>query len=398
VMEVLPFDQAVARAVERNTTIQIAATNVLRAEAILQQVRASTLPFVNVSVINSTLDAARGFDGNVVQPQNQTTVVPTVGVPVLAAAQWAARVQQMDRIEVARLNTAEVRRQIGVATAIAYLAVITQQRLVDVQQRALETSRAQLDYNQRRLEGGVGSRLNALRSSQIVSSDQALLETYRLNVRRAQEALGVLLHADSPVDVTGEPAFEVPAVGSPESWLPERPDYRLFIAQRDLSSRIVKDSSKDWWPTASVAFDPQYVGPAGLFQPSGTWRLTLSLNQPVYDGGRRRGLRREREADLQEDELSLERLSVQARSEVRTALAGVAFQERALASARESAQFANEVLKITIVAFEAGASTNIEVIDAKRSARDLETAVTQVEDRVRQARLDLLVALGRFPQ
>ena len=76
----------------------------------------------------------------------------------------------------------------------------------------------------------------------------------------------------------------------------------------------------------------------------------------------------------------------------------MAYQERALASARESAGFANEVLKITIVAFEAGASTNIEVIDAQRSARDLETAVTQVEDRVRQARLDLLVALGRFPQ
>ena len=63
-----------------------------------------------------------------------------------------------------------------------------------------------------------------------------------------------------------------------------------------------------------------------------------------------------------------------------------------------AAASANEVLKITIVAFEAGASTNIEVIDAQRSARDLETAVTQAEDRVRQARLDLLVALGRFPQ
>ena len=153
VMEALPFDQAVARAVEKNTTIQIAATNVLRAEAILQQVRAATLPFVNVSVINSTLDAARGFDGNVVQPQNQTTIAPSFGMPVLAAAQWAARVQQMDRIEVARLNTADVRRQIGISAAIAYLAVITQERLVDVQQRALETSRAQLDYNQRRLAG-----------------------------------------------------------------------------------------------------------------------------------------------------------------------------------------------------------------------------------------------------
>ena len=77
--------------------------------------RSSTSP-----VINSTLDAARGFDGGVVQPQNQTTIAPSFGMPVLAAAQWAARVQQMDRIEVARLNTADVRRQIGVSAAIAY--------------------------------------------------------------------------------------------------------------------------------------------------------------------------------------------------------------------------------------------------------------------------------------
>jgi outer membrane protein TolC len=201
----MAFDEAVAAAVSKNLSVQVAAVNVLRAEALLQQVRASTLPFVNVSVVNSTLDAERGFDGNVVQPQNQWTVAPTLGIPVLAAAQWAARVQQMDRIAIARLNTADVSRQIGVSAATAYLAIITQERLVDVQQRALETSRAQLSYNEQRVQGGVGSRLNALRSSQIVSTDESLLEVYRLNVRRAQEALGVLLNTEGPVGINGEP-------------------------------------------------------------------------------------------------------------------------------------------------------------------------------------------------
>ena len=56
------------------------------------------------------------------------------------------------------------------------------------------------------------------------------------------------------------------------------------------------------------------------------------------------------------------------------------------------------MLKITIVAFDAGSTTNIEVIDAQRSARDLELVVVQAEDAVRQARLDLLVALGLFPR
>jgi HAE1 family hydrophobic/amphiphilic exporter-1 len=392
------FDEAVAAAVDNNLTVQITATNILRAEALLQQVRAATMPLVNASVINSTLDAARGFSGNVVQPQNQWTLTATAGMPVLAAARWAARAQQADRVEIERLNTADVRRQIAVSAATAYLAVINQQRLVEVQLRSLETARAQLDYNQKRLEGGIGSRLNQLRAAQIASTEEGLVEIFRLNVERAREALGVLINADGPRDAAGEPAFEIPVIGAPEEWLPARTDYRLFTAERALSERIVRESARDWWPTATVSFDPAYVTPAGLFQPSGTWRLTVNVAQPVYDGGLRSGLRREREANLRTSELSLEQLALQARAEVRTARAAVEFQERALASARVAADAANEVLKITIIAFDAGASTNIEVIDAQRSARDLETAVAQAEDRVRQARLDLLVALGRFPR
>ena len=72
--------------------------------------------------------------------------------------------------------------------------------------------------------------------------------------------------------------------------------------------------------------------------------------------------------------------------------------ERALESIRLAAQQAQEVLSITNTAFQAGATTNLEVIDAQRSARDAEAAAAIGEDAVRRARLDLLIALGRFPQ
>jgi outer membrane protein TolC len=45
-----------------------------------------------------------------------------------------------------------------------------------------------------------------------------------------------------------------------------------------------------------------------------------------------------------------------------------------------------------------GATTNLEVIDAQRSARDADSTSTLAEDAVRRARLDLLVAIGRFPK
>ena len=58
---------------------------------------------------------------------------------------------------------------------------------------------------------------------------------------------------------------------------------------------------------------------------------------------------------------------------------------------------ATEVLQITTTAFEVGATTNIEVIDAQRLLRDAESMVTTLDDAERRVQLDLLVALGRFP-
>ena len=49
------------------------------------------------------------------------------------------------------------------------------------------------------------------------------------------------------------------------------------------------------------------------------------------------------------------------------------------------------------MSFRAGAATNIEVIDAERTARDTDTAVAVAEDLLRRSRLDLLTALGEFP-
>jgi outer membrane protein TolC len=146
-----------------------------------------------------------------------------------------------------------------------------------------------------------------------------------------------------------------------------------------------------------VSFDPQYVTPAGLFQPSRTWRLVFSVSQPVFDGGLG-AARAIRSVALDQATFARTAVEIQARSEIRVAQAAVASHVRSLASAQLAAERANEVLRITTSAFELGATTNIEVIDAQRSAQDAETVARLAEDAVRRARLELLVAIGQFPQ
>ena len=393
----LTFDEAIARALLENPTVAEAAEAITRAHTLIDQARAVTRPRIEARIVNTTLDSKQGFEGGVVVPQNQMTFTGLISLPVLDPARWADRVQADDQLEVATRSTVEARQQVATATAQAFLAVIAARRQVEVEARAIENAEAHHDYATIRLEGGVGSRLDQLRAGQQVAVGEGLLERARFALLQSQEALGVLVAANGPVDAADEPAFDVPASIDESMWMNARPDLRTQTAIILAAERIVEDSWKDVAPYGELAFEPQYITPAGLFFPSRTWRLTFTVTQPIYLGGLQGTVKRERQVTFDESRLRLTALEIQARSQVRIAQAAVRSFERMLASARRAADQADQVLSITTTAFEAGASTNIEVVDAQRAARDLQTATVQVLDSLQRARLDLLVAIGRFP-
>lgn len=396
-MQQVTFDAAIARALEKNPNVAAAGNAIRRAEALLDQARTVSRPTVSGAVTTTVLDSERAFGGQVSQPQTQSIFSGSVSYPILAASRWAQREQALDQVTIAQLGAVDRRRGIAIATAQAYLAVIAQRRLVEANERARENAQHHLEYAKARLEAGAGSRLNALRAEQEVATSDVLLESSRLGLRRAQEALGVLMAEDAPVDAAGEPAFEVPAAPASDEWIAGRTDVQVSLALRRAAERIVDDSWKDWIPTGTVAIEPSYVTPAGLFQPSRGMRGLIQFSVPIYDGGSRKAATRQREAALELTQIQLSDVELRAKAELRAAQAAVESTARALAHARTAAQHATEVLRITDVAFRAGATTNLEVIDAQRRLRDADTAAAQAEDRARQARLDLLVALGRFP-
>jgi len=403
--ERVTFQQAIDRAVANNTSIAIATAGILRAEGLLRQARAATLLQVNGSAVLSTLNRVVEFGGQTVVPGSQISAALGIDMPIVAAAAWARRAQAQDQARIAGLSSTDVRRQISVSTADAYLTVLAQHRIVDANARARDVAKAHFDLATQLEQRGSGSRLNALRAQQQWSTDETLLESSRLALYRAQEALGVLMVAAGPVDAGEEPNFALPAdavanpaaAGSLDQLLQFRTDLRLFSAQSQAAERVVRDSSKDWWPTLDALFQPATVYPKSVFTPSTTWQLLFRGTIPVFDSGQRAGLRVERQSALDIARATLTGAETQATSDVRAAREAVASGERGLSAARAAADQAQQVVNITNIAFRAGAATNIEVIDAERSARDADTAVAAAEDALRRARLELLQALGRFP-
>jgi outer membrane protein TolC len=393
------FQQAITLAIEHNPSVAQAAQDILRAQALLNQATALARPSVAGGVTATFLNQGQSIGGAVATARSQVAGTVTLSAPLIAPVQWALRVQASDSKHVAELAASDMRRQVAVSAAQACLAIVALREVLDANIRARDVARAHYDYARELRVAGAGSRLNEIRAQQSVSSDAAMVEASQADVYRAQEALGILLALDGPADLADEPALDVPAsIGTAIGALAStRTDLRLLSGREQALARIVSDSWKDWLPSVNGLFTPQINEPQTLFQPQFSWRAQVIATVPIFDSGYRGAVKAERQVNLNEMKITEEAAARQAQSEVRTARDAVQAAERALAYARDGADQAHQVVDIVNVSFRVGASTNIEVIDAQRVARDADTAVAIADHDVRQARLNLLVALGLFP-
>ena len=393
-MERLTFQQAIDRATTNNPTVAQAMAGIMRAEAILQQVRSSSLPALGLTTAVNVTNPVK-FGGQAVVPGVQTQTTPALGVPILTPVAWAQRNQAGDQVVVAQQNEKEVRRQVAIAAGQTYLAIIARRRVLDLNTRARDNARAHFEFANQRFQGGLGSRLNMLRAEQEMLSNETRVEEAQLAIQLSQEALGVLVGTDGPVDAVDYPNFDIPdELGQ----VTNRTDIQLVIARETAAQRVYSDSWKDRLPSLNAAFTPSLLEPPGLFAKALSWRAQVLFAVPLVDSGFRAGEKAQRLADLNTIKFERTNLERQAASDIRTARDAVSSTTRAFAQAQQATDRANQVVQITDVAFREGASTNIEVLDAQRQARDVETQAAIAEDLLKRAQLDLLVALGRFPQ
>ena len=116
--------------------------------------------------------------------------------------------------------------------------------------------------------------------------NEELVERARLAVALGQEALGLLMAADGPIDAIGEPALETPARS--RRVVAARPHRHPAVRRADRRRRARRGRQLEGLGAqVRASFEPQYITPSGLFQPPGTWRAVVAAAIPIFDGGRR---------------------------------------------------------------------------------------------------------------
>lgn len=394
----LGFEDAIQRAMLRNPNNLVAAEDIRRAQALLEQARAAWLPKLNANATYTRLDNDRVLGDRVVLGRDSLNANLELTIPIFAPPDWAATMRARNQRELAKLSFVEVRRTIAIQAARAYLTVIAQHRVLQTAVHARDTARAHEEFSKSRFEGGVGNRLDAVRAGQERATSETRVQNQAIALSRAQEALGILLGENGPVDAEdtalGEPPTLGAALGEAEQ---KRSDVVVARERVVVLKKAVNRTFLDYLPVLTGVVQPFYQTPATLTLPTTGWQAQLLFTLPIFDGGLRYGVKHERDALYEQAKARVDAALRTARSEVRLAFEAVQRADEGLEQARDASKLAQEALELSTVAYRAGATSNIEVVDAERRARDAETEAAVAEDSARQARLDLLAAAGRFP-
>ena len=201
-----------------------------------------------------------------------------------------------------------------------------------------------------------------------MSIDEGLVESARLALYRAQEALGVLLVADGRGRRGRRAGVRRAAVTIPALQAgPWRTDLKLFATQQQRRRARARRQREGLAGRTFEAYVPAVDDLSGaVFRAAEQLAAAAAGDRAdLRQRSARAALRIERQAAVDESRAALARADMQARSEVRAAREAMASAERGLGSARAAADQARQVVDIVNISFRAGAATNIEVIDAR---------------------------------
>lgn len=271
-----------------------------------------------------------------------------------------------------------------------YAETVAAGQLVQTSQAQLELAQRLLDATRRRAEGGIIPPVQIRRVNIEVERARQTLSLRQANQvaarRRLAGALGVPTEQVAVADFATVPVAPIDIATVAR----QRADLLTLSAQFAIAQANVAVSQVQFRPDFELSARTNAYS-YGSNRPSGL-RATLSI--PVFDFGRRRNDVKAGQAAAQAEQRALTDATARAQAEldaVSVELAAASAQresfERLLADTRE-------LVRISNVGYNEGATTLLEVLEASRALREVEESLVESRLRVAQAQAAYLRTTG----
>ena len=404
---------ALARARAENPLLRAAKARVEERQGLITATRADALPQLtltgdftrlrDVSLLNSNIGSALAGSGytadQLVAPTSVYTAQAAVSQPLFYWGKLgtAVAVARMGEREAGlAYTTVELDTLHGVAKA--YMAVLSAQAELEVVQSRLATAQQFVADVKARLEAQAATELDRLRAeSEYLGVIPENLQA-EANYRRAMELLDGLLGLDPRTALAlGDPGEPPAAIQAPPGERSEIAQYKQQEAMYRANDQII---TTDLRPKVDLnaAYGYQAGATSNLFkEPYDTWKVSVTMRFPIFDGLRTSGKRAQNRAQLEQvvqARVDKERaVAVETRSAGRELAKAVAYQ----GAARMAYGAALEALRTSRESFEQGLITSLDLLQAEREERGRSSQKRRAELAVWTAWFDCRRAVGLPP-
>jgi outer membrane protein len=305
--------------------------------------------------------------------------------------------------EVARKN-AEVsfqnielqRQQLVDTIKEAYTNIVFAERLIKVQEQALQ--RADLNLRSARgfFEVGTQPRSVVTRAEVDVANAKVAIIQARNAGSLARVALNTAMGiaADASTQVIDNLAYAPVSIDQStllREALSRRPEYRQAQLTVEAAEATVKQSVRSFLPT--VTGGAFYGGARPEFNE--IWELSVGLSWTLFDGGNLIARYREARANLDAAQARVKASELSIAQDVEQARLSLTEADERIQAAKVAVESAQENFRLAQGRFDAGVGTILEVTDAQLALTQAQNTEAQAlaDFRIAQARLDR--ALGR---
>jgi outer membrane protein len=368
-------------AARQNPDVLAAAKRVDAAKAAITQARAGVIPALTSTGYYERLEqsvATNGGEFPTFQPNDYTADI-RITQNLYSAGAVRARIAIAVTAERAEeLNYQAATETVALAVRTAYYQTLYSAGLIRVRQQAIDLLGAQVKDQQDRLAAGSVAQINVNRARVSLVNEEPLLEDARYALRAAYVQLSQVLaipYPDSapavPFRLRGELGYE-PMHLSLEECLQRADVTRPEITAKKLAidelrrQIVVEKSATRPQVSGFVSYDlysEQDVRAVnGDF--SG-YTVGVLASWQIFDGFMTRGRVRSVNAQVGEAEAALVSTRLQVEADVRTAFYELQQAEATLRPQASNIRLANENLDLTSKNFDAGISSQLEVLQSR---------------------------------
>lgn len=363
-----PFRELLNQAQASAPRLAEAAAQVRQAEGLSRQAGARPNPTADVQVEN--FNGTGPFRGS-----NEAETTFSVGQALELGGKRSARVAAgRAGLEAARARLVQSRADYAFALADAYAQAEAAERQVALGQEALTLAEEVLRISRALVEAGKEAELRSLQAQAAVTSARAALDAARAERTGAFARLTALAGSSAPFTSLSESLLAATDLaGRHDVDLLTTPAVVAAEADRQAAARRVRVERTRAVPDLTVT--------AGVrrFSADDSTAVVAGLSIPIPVFDQNRGNISAAQGDLQGAEARLSAARLDAQAELRTALFQVDAAQSRVSAASESEETAVEAYRLTRIAYEAGKSPLLELINARRSLAEARTQTIEAQ-------------------